>query len=452
MSQLTQDQQNGWDDFFAFLMNDEKFYLIYGKPGTGKTFLIGKIAKEIFTLYNSACQMMNLQPKYNAADFTATTNKAAEVLEHSLNLPVQTIHSYLSLKVDNNYKTGKTNLIQILPKRISGKVLFIDEASMIDEELFEFIDKSTPDTKVVFVGDAAQLAPVGAEISPIFAHVSEQNRTFLQEPVRNADSPALMALCDQLRRTVETGQFEPIQEVPGTIEYLSPQQMQSKIEEHFVHTEKDSRILCYSNQRVQLFNTAIREMQGRGDVFEPGEVLVAARAYNKDKLTISVERQIIIQKAFKTIEYGGYEPYTPDGLPIPYRVYEACSIHNEYSSFMLKIPCDFEYAANTLTKLKRKKDWPLYFQFQEVFADMRPRYASTVYKSQGSTYDTAFIDIGNIGTCHDPKQVARMLFVAASRARHKLYLFGKLPGKYTKKDFAWNPDSSPNTSQELLVT
>ena len=42
------------------------------------------------------------------------------------------------------------------------------------------------------------------------------------------------------------------------------------------------------------------------------------------------------------------------------------------------------------------------------------------------------MDIGNIGTSFNPQQVARMLFVGASRATTKLYLFGKLPGKYNQ--------------------
>ena len=53
-----------------------------------------------------------------------------------------------------------------------------------------------------------------------------------------------------------------------------------------------------------------------------------------------------------------------------------------------------------------------------------------MHKSQGSTYDTVFIDLENIGSCRNPDQVARMLYVAVSRARNRIFLFGKLPTKY----------------------
>ena len=43
---------------------------------------------------------------------------------------------------------------------------------------------------------------------------------------------------------------------------------------------------------------------------------------------------------------------------------------------------------------------------------------------------TVFIDLDNIGSCNNPDQVARMLYVAISRARNRIFLFGKLPAKY----------------------
>ena len=440
MNQLTQDQQSAWDDFFAFLMNDEKYYLLYGKPGVGKTFLVGKIAAEMFNIYKTACSAMDLPVEYEHAEFCATTNKAAEVLERSLNVPVRTIHSYLSLNVKKDYEKGKTFLVQTHPKSISRTVVFIDEASMIDQEMFNYIHKSTPNSKVVFIGDAAQLSPVGSDISPIFEHVSEDSRYFLTQPVRNVDSPPLMNLCDQLRDTVETGNFHPISSVPGTITYLSSSEMQSTLQDYFVNDSKDARILCYSNSRVQLFNASIREMQGRPDNYEPGEVLVAARNYFRKPIQLSVEREMTVLDVEESPRSGGYASYTPDKKEIPFLRYSVLLSSNG-SQIELDVPCDFSYAEQTLANIKRKKDWPMFFQFMDKFADVRPRFASTVYKAQGSTYDTSFIDLGNIGTCRDPKQVARMLFVAASRARNKVYLFGQLPGRYMKENYQWTENN-----------
>jgi ATP-dependent exoDNAse (exonuclease V) alpha subunit len=40
------------------------------------------------------------------------------------------------------------------------------------------------------------------------------------------------------------------------------------------------------------------------------------------------------------------------------------------------------------------------------------------------------IDATNISLCHNPSQVARMLYVAASRARHRVVFYGELAAKY----------------------
>jgi ATP-dependent exoDNAse (exonuclease V) alpha subunit len=44
-------------------------------------------------------------------------------------------------------------------------------------------------------------------------------------------------------------------------------------------------------------------------------------------------------------------------------------------------------------------------------------YAITVHKSQGSSYDYAFIDIKNIIKCRQPEIRRELLYVALSRAK-----------------------------------
>jgi hypothetical protein len=44
-----------------------------------------------------------------------------------------------------------------------------------------------------------------------------------------------------------------------------------------------------------------------------------------------------------------------------------------------------------------------------------------------------FLDLGNIGKCTDDDQVARMLYVGASRATTRLVLYGQLPARFARK-------------------
>ena len=83
-----------------------------------------------------------------------------------------------------------------------------------------------------------------------------------------------------------------------------------------------------------------------------------------------------------------------------------------------------------LKRLAKKKEWVDFFSIKETWLDLRPSYASTVHKSQGSTYETTFIDMSDIGKCRIPSDVARMVYVAITRASQQVIIYGDLPPKY----------------------
>ena len=77
--------------------------------------------------YEDACNLMGVSPEFVELAYTATTNKAAEVLEASLGKPVETIHSYLGLKVVENFKTGKTSIEKTDRWKVrKNRIVFID--------------------------------------------------------------------------------------------------------------------------------------------------------------------------------------------------------------------------------------------------------------------------------------------------------------------------------------
>lgn len=62
----------------------------------------------------------------------------------------------------------------------------------------------------------------------------------------------------------------------------------------------------------------------------------------------------------------------------------------------------------------------------DKWADLRAMYACTVNKSQGSTFDRVFIDLSDIAKCNNGNTIARMLYVAVTRARHEVILTGDI--------------------------
>lgn len=260
--QLNQGQEAAIQAVFAFLMSDEREFNISGPAGVGKTFLMKKIANELLKEYESACLLLGIKPVNYEVVLTATTNKAAEVLALSTGFPVKTIHSHMNLKVVDDYKTGVSKISKTGSWVVHSKqVIFIDEASMVDRPLHNYLLEGTDSTcKIIYIGDHCQMAPVTEKISPIY--LGNAKTVHLTQPVRNAEQPALQALCSQLRETVETGVFRPIEPVPGVVDYLTDAEAQDYINQVYRDEIQNERVLCFSNNRVQEYNTYIRALRG----------------------------------------------------------------------------------------------------------------------------------------------------------------------------------------------
>jgi hypothetical protein len=421
---LNAGQEAAADGFFEFLFSDQRESIISGPGGVGKTFLMSHLIDEIMPRYFDTCQLMGVKPEYDQVVMTATTNKAAEVLAVGTSRPCDTIHSFLNLKVTDDYTTGQQKLTPTLNWFVhERKILFIDECSMIDFPLLQLIREGTHNSKIVYVGDHCQLAPVMEPISPIY----RENLPFfeLTEQMRNNGQPALMHLCNQLRHTVETGEFFPIQIVPGVIDWLSDEQMEAQIHQDFATQTHCSRILAYTNQRVMEFNDYIRGVRQLPNEYTPGEFVVNNNAIRLKNRMLSVEEELTIQSlSDQTLDIE-----IEDGVNLTVRL---ATLVSRIGDIFTDVPLPVDRAHfSALVKYYGKiRNFPTYFKLKNTYPDLRQRDAATIHKSQGSTYDTVFIDLGNLSTCHNPMQVARMLYVAISRARHRVYLYGQLATKY----------------------
>lgn len=410
--------------FFDFLLTDTKGFILSGPAGVGKTYWMGYIIDEIMPQYLKTCELMGMKPEYTDVTMTATTNKAAEVLGLSTQRDTSTIHSFMNIRVREDYDLGKQFLTRT-PQWVvhQNRIIFIDEFSMIDSDLDDIINSGTENCKIVYVGDQYQLPPVFETLTPVLRKgypVFE-----LTEQMRNSGQPALMAICEQLRETVRTGVFKPIQTVPGVIEHLDDNQMQIELINALVaNPEPNSRILAYSNKQVNLFNEYVREQRQLPNLFTTGETLV-----NNSMLKLNAKQILSVEASVKVIDARGtrVEKIGRDG---EFEVQELLIRTPYHGDHMVLVPTDKGHYDQLIKYFKRIKDWVNFYKLQQQYADLRPRDASTVHKSQGSTYDTVFIDLENISKCTQPDVAARMLYVAFSRAKHKVYLYGRLADRF----------------------
>ena len=107
---LNKGQQAAADGFFDFLFSGDKEMIISGPGGTGKSYLLGYLIDEIMPRYEKMCALLNQPVHFREIHMTATTNKAAEVLSQATGRPCSTIHSFLGLKVKDDFNTGTSSL------------------------------------------------------------------------------------------------------------------------------------------------------------------------------------------------------------------------------------------------------------------------------------------------------------------------------------------------------
>lgn len=448
MTTLNADQHAVSQSFLDFMLSDETYAAITGPAGTGKTYLMNYLSNHGLQMYEEACTLMAEKPVGYSVVFTATTNKAAEVLSQSLGKPVSTIHSFLGLKVSPNFRTGKVDLVKTNNFKVRRNyIVFIDEISTADTALVAYIKEAFLDSKIVFVGDHAQMSPVDEVLSEAFTMTDPAYLYRLDTPVRNADTPALMELCTQLRNTVETGIFKPIQRVEDVIEYLEPADMELGFSIIFAEPDPSCRVLCYTNERVKDYNAHIREeVRQLPHHFVPGEAVIIGDAFQRGATTLSVEQQmeiVSIERVSGDVFASTYAADIPSFyVTICHPGQQQYSEHH-ITAMIPEYPYDLK---NALNRLKQRKEWREYYDLKGSYLDLRAKAACTVYKAQGSSYDFVFIDLGNIGTSFDAQQVARMLYVAVSRARYKVFLYGQLPNRYNDSKGAplWNPENGPS--------
>ena len=283
---LSADQQGADEGFASWLRaaNGSPF-LLSGHAGTGKTFL-----------------SMRFLAKAEAAGLcwtvVAPTHKAVSVLRANLAASQltptwfpSTIHRLLRL---NLKRRGDRELCEASEQTAGAlehlDLVLIDEASMLDSTVLELLLRCAHGfrTRLVFVGDPAQLPPVGETASPVF-QLARVRKAALGQVVRH-QGPVL-----RLATGLRNGEL-PCQQPPvlppfrspqGLVALLAKDQWLAAAQEALARSAASdnpdlARILCYSNRYLEkLVPLARRALHGeQADQLPvlPGEVLITRAA------------------------------------------------------------------------------------------------------------------------------------------------------------------------------
>jgi len=173
-------------------------FILTGGPGTGKTTVIKGIV-ELFAVLNG----VSLDPAdYKTGEpfpvlLAAPTGRAAKRMSEATGLPAATIHRLLGWNGAEGFSHDES-------EPIAGKLLVVDEVSMVDTWLANQLLKAVPDgMQVIFVGDEDQLPSVGpGQVLKDLLESGAIPSVKLTEVYRQAEGSSIIELAHAMKRGV----------------------------------------------------------------------------------------------------------------------------------------------------------------------------------------------------------------------------------------------------------
>jgi len=406
--------------------DSNKYFLsLSGSAGTGKTFVTSKLVEEF------------LKREYKVL-LTTPTHKSLRVAKYMINsnnthVNAKTLQSYLDLKLKEDdllgtksFKRDKIDDMNDFETNLD--ILIVDESSMVSNELLKFIEENLEQNKlktVLFIGDQYQLPPIDEGQNGVVALPKQYKLTQI---VRQAKDSYIKLIANELKDCIKDKNFTPISQIFNTNKYPALKIFNNETEflNDFTSTiewyKKNNQAISFTNNQVDYQNRLLRYRYWKDQGVEAtdpiikGERLIFNDAYqgkfqNSEIITIDKATKEFDQ--YKKINYWN----CTDSLGRSFKVVDPDDIVI-YNNYLTKISNEAKAISFNQDALRRKK-WRHYFASKEEYADMKYSFASTIHKSQGSTYEVAYISASSIFSLinrGDLDMAYRLLYVAVTRA------------------------------------
>lgn len=451
-STFSPDQSNAWEVILGFLNDpgDCDALVLRGYAGTGKTYLLKKLIQHLGKR-NSRIRIA----------MTAPTNKAVNVLSAGDELKecrhmvcFETIHKLLGLQQDftsdgRQIFRSKTNRENDMHK---FNIVVVDEASMLNDELCLEILENRQKTKLLFVGDPAQIPPVGQEDCIPFRRDHEFNFKIVEltQIMRQAEGNPIIGHSLALRKGLKKprpviDQITSMDSQGHGLMFLDSLEDKDKIRpllkewfdsDQFRIDANYAKVVAWRNVMVTLINGIIREiLYGvNPPEFVVGEKLLVNKpimAYGSVDLNTSEELRVTqvsqIKKNFESGEFSliasawrlRVEAYDADlASNIPHVIYIIIDVE-EHAELI-------KQARAKALKSRSKQDWAVYYNVLGWTADVVYNYAITAHKSQGSTYQNVLVMKDDLDKNSNVEERNRITYTASTRASKLLVMFGKV--------------------------
>ena len=456
----------------------ESVFFLKGYAGTGKTF----ITKGLTEYFRAIGRNYVL---------AAPTGKASKVIARKTQSPAYTLHktiySFDDIAEYRDQDTDGTETFkfyaQLAVNSLSADTVYIvDEASMVADiyqkaEFFRFgtgylladflkfvnLDHNDHSKKVIFIGDDAQLPPVGMNFSPaldadyLFRHHHARATGYeLSEVVRQKSASGIIANALPLRRSLEAKVFNRLTvdfDYPDVEKVEHQALLQRYLESCGGKINGESIVIAHSNSDVGDYNRQIREhfFPGCAEVTAGDKVMAVANsdAYGMfisngdfgvirrvlgaaEKRTVTLKRknpdsglleEIPVSLLFKDVVVGFREL---DGSP---RFFQAKIIEDLLYSKEPALSSDqnkalyLDFCIRNPGLKRKSTEFKHALKADPYFNALRLKfgYAITCHKAQGSEWNNVFVKCKS----HQSQLTAdyfRWFYTAITRTARHLYL------------------------------
>lgn len=425
----------------------DKFFTLSGYAGTGKT----TITKELIRYYNE------INP-YSDIAVSAPTHKARKVIQRATGRCSYTIQKLLGLRPNtdlDDFDINKPQFDEKARKLIKDyRLLIIDEASMLNSDLFDLIVKEASGCriKILFMGDSAQLPPVNESISKIFTSIGKGVQ--LTKVERQAGSNPLMSIYDSIRSDLKakhdvfSHESATNEAGEGITFHLDRKVFQNEVFELFASQDYQIdpdfvKMLTYTNESVSAWNNAIRNHL-YGNPSKPiliGDILFAYNtcAIDQDQPLIENSSDYVVESVEEDCTEWAIDVYkvlirsVDEGLYSFVNIVRDSGMENFLGCFHVQHRQALSASGNY-----RKFAWKKYFEFKNshlLLSDIRDNgklivkkdtdygYAITVRKSQGSTFTNVAISETNLDTNLNDEERNKLKYVAFSRPIQRAIIY-----------------------------
>lgn len=402
-----------------FISSKTKFYTQKGYAGTGKTFSISEFIKLL------ADEGLI---KLDEVIFTAPTNKAVKVLRGYLNSAglsacvSKTIFSLLGLSLQANGEVKELFAREDVIDFGKLKLVVVDEGSMVNKNLMKEITRRSVENKIpfLFMGDPAQLPPVGEITSPIWEIPDQSTLT----KVMRYDN-AILDLATRLRNVVDHPAPAIKIETAEPVFALRREAFEAKIFDNLgLIKSGDAKVIAWRNTTVNQYNQKIRlHIFGEAAKLQPwlpGDKIVATEPLKNldDEVFMRTDEEAVVERCVvgHHPKYREYEIYNLL-VKMENGVKSTCRVLTPTGQFDLNNKLE---QLSTDAKAGKKYLWREFWQLKEAFHQIRHSYAITTHRSQGSSYTKTFVDREDILLNRNRQEAFRSLYVACTRAREEL--------------------------------